>query len=138
MTSHRRPTRLALLVLVVLLPFLAAGCSQTDEPNGVAVDVESFQQTLDQPDVVVLDVRTPQEFASGHLPEARNLDVGSPGFADQVDALDQDATYAVYCQSGNRSGVAVEQMVDQGFTDVVHLDGGILAWQDAGGEIVTD
>ena len=84
-----------------------------------------------------MDVRTPQEYAQGHLPGAVNVDVSSPDFAAQIATLDPNAPYAVYCRSGNRSGVAVATMAEQGFTGAYHLGGGIGAWQDAGGEVVT-
>lgn len=140
------PRRLLVLVLVTLVAALglsACGSSGEDaggsggEANGSAVGVEAFQERVERDDVVVLDVRTPAEFAAGHLPDAININVESSDFAARVAELDEDATYAVYCQSGNRSGVAADQMVEAGFTDVVHLGGGIGAWQDAGGEVVT-
>jgi rhodanese-related sulfurtransferase len=85
-----------------------------------------------EPDVVVLDVRTPAEFAAGRLAGARNLDVSDPGFAAGVAALDPAARYVVYCRSGNRSATAVQMMRDAGFTDVVEVAGGITAWVAAG------
>ena len=136
-TSLRRTLPLSLL-LALLVALTAAGCGSDETANGSAVDVETFQARVDQPDVVVLDVRTPEEYAAGHLPDAVNVDVQSPDFATEIATLDRDAAYAVYCQSGNRSGVAAEEMVATGFTDVAHLDGGIVDWQSAGGEIVTD
>ena len=73
----------------------------------------------------------------GTCPGAVNVDVSSPDFAAQIATLDPSAPYAVYCRSGNRSGVAVATMAEQGFTNAYHLGGGIGAWQDAGGEVVT-
>lgn len=70
----------------------------------------------------VIDVRTPQEFAEGHLAGAVNIDLQSPDFKQQIAALPRDRSYLVYCRSGNRSGVAVLQMKALGFADVT--DGG--------------
>ena len=87
-------------------------------------------------DAVILDVRSPQEFAAGHLPEAINIDVESADFADRVAGLDESAEMLVYCQTGNRSGVATNEMADLGFTDMSDLQGGIEAWAAAGEEVV--
>ena len=92
---------------------------------------------LRAPGTVLLDVRTPTEFAAGHLPGARNLDIEGSGFAAQIARLDTNVTYAVYCHSGNRSGAALEQMAAAGFTHVYDLAGGLMAWQAMGGHVVT-
>ena len=86
--------------------------------------------------VVVVDVRTPEEFAEGHLPDAVNINLQGADFAGEVAALDPSATYVVYCRSGNRSAQAAALMAEAGFTDVRDL-GGIGDWAAAGGEVVT-
>ena len=85
------------------------------------------------PGTVVLDVRTPAEFATGHLPGAQNIDIEGADFATRIAALDKTATYAVYCHSGNRSAMAPEQMTAADFAHVYDLAGGISAWQSMGG-----
>ncbi|MEQ6902927.1 TSUP family transporter [Nocardioides sp. YIM 152588] len=70
-----------------------------------------------------LDVRTPEEYAAGHLAGAANLDVSGPDFEAGLASLDRDASYVVYCASGNRAGGAVARMLDLGFTDVVNGGG---------------
>ena len=104
---------------------------------GATLGAEEFSAALKRPGTVVLDVRTPEEFASGHLPGAVNIDVNSADFASQVSALDPAKTYALYCRSGNRSGVAMSAMQGGGFTDLYHLGGGIGAWTSAGGDTVS-
>jgi rhodanese-related sulfurtransferase len=86
---------------------------------------------------VLLDVRTPQEFTAGHLPGARNLDIGASTFDAQLGALDKAVTYAVYCHSGNRSNQALQRMATAGFTHVADLSGGITAWTAAGQQTTT-
>ncbi|PKQ14704.1 MAG: rhodanese-like domain-containing protein, partial [Actinobacteria bacterium HGW-Actinobacteria-8] len=81
-----------------------------------------------QPGVTVIDVRTPAEFADGHLPGAVNINVEDPTFPDAIAALDATADYAVYCRSGNRSRVAMDYMTQAGVTRTVGLEGGITAW----------
>ena len=77
-------------------------------------------KTLRQSDVVLLDVRTPEEFAAGHLAGAQNLDFRAPGFQEKVAKLDKAKTYVLYCASGNRSGQANVLMEEAGFGKVVN------------------
>ncbi|MCL6641838.1 MAG: rhodanese-like domain-containing protein [Candidatus Bipolaricaulota bacterium] len=86
------------------------------------------------PDFIVLDVRTPEEFARGHLPEKTpmNLDFYASDFRERLSRLDRGRTYLVYCRTGNRSGETVALMKELGFRRVYDLQGGILAWQSAG------
>lgn len=83
-------------------------------------------------DLVVLDVRTPEEYAEGHLDGAVLVDFYDADFAEQLGALDPDVPYLVYCRSGNRSGQTLAIMDELGFESAVDVDGGILAWADAG------
>lgn len=93
---------LATLALALGASLALAGCA-TAEP----VDLSE--------DTVIIDVRTPAEFASGHLEGALNIDVQSPDFAAQIMELDPSGEYFVYCRSGNRSGQAIAQMTQMGF-----------------------
>ncbi len=93
-------------------------------------------QTEPPADLVVLDVRTPAEFADGHLEGATMLDFYADDFSEQLAELDRDVPYLLYCRSGNRSGQTRALMEDLGFSDVADVDGGILAWADAGLPIV--
>lgn len=81
---------------------------------------------------VVLDVRTAEEFAAGHIEDAINLDFKGAGFKDELAKLDRDQTYLLHCRSGNRSGQAKATLLELGFTAIYHLDGGMLAWEKAG------
>ncbi len=83
-------------------------------------------------DLVVLDVRTPEEFAEGHLDGAVLVDFYDADFAAQLGALDPDVPYLVYCRSGNRSGQTLAIMDELGFESAVDVDGGIVAWAGAG------
>jgi rhodanese-related sulfurtransferase len=87
--------------------------------------------------LVVLDVRTPEEFSEGHLDGSVLVDFYETDFAEQLAALDPDVPYLVYCRSGNRSGQALDIMAQLGFASAANVDGGILAWADAGLPITT-
>ncbi|MCB1252347.1 MAG: rhodanese-like domain-containing protein [Austwickia sp.] len=104
--------------------------------NGAAVDVATFAEAMTRPGTIILDVRTPEEFAAGHLQGARNLDLAGD-FAAGLARLDKSASYAVYCRSGNRSGQALATMHAAGFQHAYHLAGGTVAWQQAGRPLVT-
>ncbi|HEY8822191.1 MAG TPA: rhodanese-like domain-containing protein [Dermatophilaceae bacterium] len=107
--------------------------SSSSPAAGAHLTASDFSTAMKAPGTVVLDVRTPAEFASGHLPQAKNIDIEGSDFAAKIAALDKSTTYAVYCRSGNRSGVAMEQMAAAQFTHVYDLAGGIGAWQTMGG-----
>lgn len=113
----------------------ATSTLRPDSPQ--RVDVETFSGVVGQPGVTVVDVRTPAEFAAGHLDGAVNIDVESADFATAIADLDPEGTYAVYCRSGNRSAVAVGQMAQAGITGTYDLDGGIVAWEAAGLPVVS-
>ncbi len=93
-----------------------------DIPSG------EFFDLMAQPNTVIIDVRSAGEFAGGKLRGARNLDIMSSGFTNQVRNLPKDKTYLLYCRSGNRSGKACEVMTDLGFENVKNLKGGMMSW----------
>jgi rhodanese-related sulfurtransferase len=84
------------------------------------------------PNIVILDVRTADEFKGGHIPGAKNLDIMSPDFATQLAALDKNKTYLVHCAAGSRSARACKAMDAQKFTSIYHLNEGFRAWVNAG------
>ncbi len=98
------------------------------------VSPEEAKATIDMApaDLVVLDVRTQEEYDEVHLANAVLVDFYGADFADQLAALDPTVPYVLYCRSGNRSGQAREMMSDLGFVDVSDVDGGIISWTAAG------
>jgi phage shock protein E len=111
---------------------LLAGCSSTGSATTVNLNVSEFSQKINEPDVIILDVRTPEEFASGHIEGALNIDFNSGDFANEITRLNPSETYAIYCRSGNRSGQAASIMHKAGFHDVSNLNGGVIDWTNAG------
>src|SRR5680860_1359590 len=98
--------------------------SSASQATGQHMTASDFSTAIAKPGTIVLDVRTPAEYASGHLPQAQNIDIEAADFATRITTLDKNATYAIYCRSGNRSGVALEQMAGAGFTHLYDLAGG--------------
>lgn len=141
--SRRIATAVLAISAVVAVTPLSACSSDTPASSsaspaaGQHLAASDFSTAIKQPGTIVLDVRTPAEFSEGHLPAAKNIDVEAAEFATTIAALDKNATYAVYCRSGNRSGTALEQMTAAGFTHVYDLADGIVAWQNMGGPIAT-
>lgn len=129
--------RLTLSALVVSLPLLLAGCSVDDPTTAAAVPrlvvaPAEAVALIARPGTVVLDVRTPAEFAQGHVAGARNIDLNDSAFRDQLYRLDRQAPYVVvYCRTGNRSAAAVAAMQELGFVDVADA-GGLDALAAAG------
>lgn len=121
---------LALLAVALLL----AGCSTSSGASDLSVS--EFASKSTEQGVVTLDVRTPGEFAQGYIEGARLIDFQSGNFQNEIETLDKNATYAVYCRSGSRSGQAVKMMLDAGFTNVFNLDGGVIDWANAGKTLV--
>ena len=79
--------------------------------------------------IEILDVRTPDEYNEGHIPNAKNIDIyKGQGFLDEVNDLDKSKEYYVYCRSGARSGQACAIMQQQGFDKAYNLMGGITEW----------
>lgn len=96
---------------------------------GTQVDARTFKQIIDKDKAVVIDVRTPEEFAQGHIPGAQNIDVTSNDFTDRIKDLDPSKNYAVYCRSGARSQRAVTIMSAEKIKHVVGLKGGVMSWE---------
>jgi rhodanese-related sulfurtransferase len=143
--------RLTLMILstALVLGVMAAGCpaATDDSPNSTDQIIEDIspqaaldliQQNEGNAGFIILDVRTPAEYAEGHIAGAINIDFYSSEFEETVKALDRDDTYFIYCRSGNRSGQARNLMEGLGFAVVYNLSGGINAWQDAGLATVQD
>lgn len=141
--SRRRSGARAVMAAAVVLAIAGCGGDETAEPvaepaadesSDAAVDVPAYgvvtpdqAVALAERGVTVIDVRTPEEYAEGHLEGAQLIDFYSDTFAEQIASLDPDDDYLVYCRSGNRSGQAVALMQQHGIDQVWDLQGGVLA-----------
>jgi len=107
---------------------LTTACGQANYENA---DVKGFAELMNDTNVVVLDVRTAEEFKEGHLEGAVNIDYKQGDFVEQaVVRLPKGRMIAVYCRSGRRSAGAAELLAKEGYR-VVNMKGGIIAWQEA-------
>lgn len=122
---------LASLIAVVVGALSAA---ETNQSSGIKhVDAAGAAKLLqNDPKVVVLDIRTPQEFSEGHLRGAQNVDFYAENFEASLKKLAPDKTYLVHCASGGRSTKSLDLFKKLGFKSVVHLDGGFKGWVKAG------
>ncbi len=82
--------------------------------------------------ITVLDIRTPDEYAAGHIFGAVNINFNANDFAAKIKELDTNKRYLVHCKSGGRSGRSLATFTELGFTKIVHLDDGFDAWKAAG------
>lgn len=124
------------MLVAAAAALLLSGCGGEATPAGVrTVPAQDAVAVVAEDDTVVIDVRTPEEFAEGHLAGARNLSLAGD-FETEVARLPRDARYVLYCRTGNRSAQAADIMERLGFTDVLDA-GGLSDLAAAGAEVVT-
>jgi rhodanese-related sulfurtransferase len=132
-----------LLVSLVIVVILTVGCAKTktpeqEKPSQIIEDItpqEAFtliQNNKNNPDFVIIDVRTAEEFAEGHIENAINIDYHSETFREELNKLDKNKTYLVYCASGGRSAAALDIMQELGFREAYNMLGGINQWTAEG------
>lgn len=130
-----------LLILVVLAACGDARGGETTVPTAETIDITALTPSVDvhtvyallkSPDILLLDVREPDEYTAGHIPGITLIPMGEiPG---RLSELPTDKPIIVTCRTGNRSGQVVEFLRGQGFTNVHNMDGGIVAWIEEGYE----
>lgn len=98
---------------------------------------KEFSSKTHESGVITLDVRTRDEFNQGHIAGAINIDVEANTFQNEISKLDMTKTYAVYCQSGRRSGIATKAMEKMGFKHIFNLQNGMNDWMGQGMPVVT-
>ena len=125
------------LIPIVLFALMLTGCAgagnQTNAYRRISMD-EAVAMMAEESGYIILDVRRPDEYAAGHIPNAINVPNESIGTSDIPELPDKDQLIMVYCRSGRRSKEAAEKLVKLGYTNIVEF-GGIIDWK---GEIVTE
>ncbi len=129
-----------LLLLVVSSHVLACNAPSTNNNTNTSlppdtiikiIDNAQAQKLIQQKNCFIIDVRTPQEYAQGHLPNAVNIDINGNNFSESISKLDKNKPYIVYCAAGVRSTNASNQMKDKGFTNIYNLKSGFNNWNGA-------
>lgn len=126
---ERRDAIVGVALFVLTLPVTAWAAKSPVTNVTVGKAQQLIKTHAGKADFVILDVRTPGEFAEGHIDGAVNLDVQSPDFEKKVRALNRTRTYLVYCRTGNRSRRATIAMEDLGFRSIFHMTEGIVKWK---------
>ena len=125
--------KIFMIISAVLCNLL--GCT-AQQQNFESLNVEAFEKAISDTSVVRLDVRSIDEYASGHIAKAINIDVMKDDFTTKATSLlPKDKTIALYCRSGRRSKKAAGILVENGYK-VIELNSGISGWINARKEIV--
>jgi thioredoxin len=123
-------------ILYLLNIAFFVSCGNTNSQIIEDVNTEKFHQLIEKGDGIIIDVRTTQEFSSGHIIDATNIDYYSEDFLDKLNIVRKDVPIYVYCRSGGRSSSAANKMEKLGFTKVYNMLGGIGPWQSDGYKII--
>ena len=127
---------LAFSALLVIGVTLTGGCALNETTTIEDITPQEaftlIQNNQDNPDFVIIDVRTPEEFAGEHIENATNIDFYSESFRDTLNTLDKDKTYLIYCRVGGRSGSALDIMAELNFKEAYNMSGGINQWKAEG------
>jgi rhodanese-related sulfurtransferase len=120
--------RVLVSVLMIFFSFVSFA-QQSSEKLIATISVNKAKEMIGNNDVVILDVRTPEEFAAGHLKNAININYYDKDFVERVSSLDKRKKVVVYCAVGGRSGQALTKMDALGFQYVLNMKGGYNAWK---------
>jgi len=125
-----------LITITVLFAFLLASCGGTATQQIGTVTPQQAYDTIQanqgDPNFELIDVRTPDEYQSGKIAGAVDIDFYAADFQQQLSQLDRNKQYLIYCHTGNRSGQALTIMKNLGFQNVEDIGGGIAAWAQQG------
>ena len=122
-----------LIFAVLVVTTLAVAAQPAEKTNVVKhVDAKQAEKLVADHKVIVLDVRTPEEFKAGHIAGATNIDFNSSDFDKVIASLSKTNSYLVHCAVGGRSTRSLKLFQKDHFQSIYHLDGGIEAWEKAG------
>ncbi len=138
-TVHCRKMKSKLMIFVMvlgavvtLIQLQAAEESKKKDTAVNHVNAKQAQKLIEEKKVVVLDVRTPEEFKEGHLAGATNINFRGPDFEKRIGQLDKSKSYLVHCAAGGRSTQSLPILKKQEIKSVYHLDGGFNSWKKEG------
>lgn len=119
------------ILFVLFIISSTSACSQQQATGYQNIDNKTFVQKAEGKDVMILDVRTPEEYKAGHIPNAKLVNFYADNFSTRIDSLDKSKTYLVYCAKGGRSSSASDLMAKKGFKQVYNLEHGFSQWNGA-------
>ncbi len=127
-----------LLVIALLIPVMSCSISRSAGFEDISVEecYTLIQENKNNPDFIILDVRTPAEYASGYIENAVNIDYYEDDFEETLDTYGKNKTYLIYCRTANRTASVMSIMQRLEFTEVYNMQGGINAWISAGYPVV--
>lgn len=115
--------------LILLILTIISGCEMPQKSETKTISIEKFEQLAQNPKFTIIDLRTPEEIATGKIKaNAIEINFYAAGFEAKLSQLPKDKKYLIYCNSGNRSGKTLKKMQELGFQEVYDLAGGISAW----------
>jgi rhodanese-related sulfurtransferase len=120
------------LSLLIFISILNINCNnqttKSKTQQGVVIQLSPKEFNEKSQNQTIIDIRTPQEFAQGHIEGAVNINYFDRSFLEQVSKFEKNKTIFIYCRSGNRTSSASKKMLNEGFNEVVDLQGGIINW----------
>ena len=117
------------IILLLVITVVTFSCQSQSDPKIKVLPTEAYKMEIAKGNVQIVDVRTPEEFSEGAIPNALNINVNDEAFEAEIQKLDKTKPVYVYCRSGARSQKAAHQMIALGFTQVIDLEGGYLSWK---------
>mgnify|MGYP001567024881 CR=1 FL=1 len=130
------------ILKTLVIAFILIGCNNNQAQQTVApvenIDAKKFKELSDASEVIILDVRTPEEVEEGYINGASAIDFYDSDFEEKINLIQKDKPVFVYCKGGGRSAQAAEILQKNGFNKVYNLSGGIMSWENNGFPVVID
>ncbi|MEP5340549.1 MAG: rhodanese-like domain-containing protein [Algibacter sp.] len=126
-----------LFIFCILISIVFVGCKESVNLGIQVISQEEMQTLLKLDDVQLIDVRTPEEYKTGFIADAQNIDFYSSTFAEDINKLDKSKPVLLYCKSGGRSAKCAKKLLKAGFVKIYDLEGGISKWEHSGLKVNT-
>lgn len=127
-----------LFILCIVFSITFLSCKESANSAIKVISQEEMQTFLKLEDVQLIDVRTPEEYKTGFIADAQNIDFYSSTFAEDISKLDKNKPVFLYCKSGGRSAKCAKKLLSAGFVKIYDLEGGISKWKHKGLQISTE
>lgn len=135
--------RHGLFLLTIVMILIVSGCltntETPDKPGYTDISVKEGKKLIESKDVFILDVRTQEEYDSGHINGSTLIavqDIPKEELGEKLKIIPEDKDILVYCRSGRRSAQASQILIENGFSHVYNMQGGIMEWMKAGFDVV--